>query len=273
MGEKLSMQEVQQIAVDVLKKITLVCDANGIRYSLAFGTLIGAIRHKGFIPWDDDIDLLMPRPDYERFLKIMEKNPIDNLKVFNYRTEKSYIYAITRVCDMRYKIIEHRSRDCGMGVFVDIYPLDGMGNTLDEAKVINENAFYLRNKVILLSQKNELKLCRNPFKLLPRVFRYFKAQYEIKFKLVDYQNKLDELVSQTPFENSTYVGVPIWEGMRVCFKREWFDDVIKIPFESTEFYAVREYDALLRSSYGDYMHLPPIDQRVYHHFFDAYRIY
>ena len=89
----MKIEDIQEVSLNILKQITSVCEREGFRYTLAYGTLIGAVRHKGFIPWDDDIDIQMPRPDYERFLKYMINNPILNLKVFNHKYVKGYPFT------------------------------------------------------------------------------------------------------------------------------------------------------------------------------------
>ena len=109
----LSMKEIQNVSLNVLKVIAGICHENGWRYTLAFGTLIGAIRHKGFIPWDDDIDLLMPRKDYEQLLKYFSENRIPHIQALNYRNNKRFMHGITRVCDTRYRVIEKSYEEYG----------------------------------------------------------------------------------------------------------------------------------------------------------------
>ena len=131
----MKMEDIQRVSLDVLKKIAEVCEREGFRYTLAYGTLIGAIRHKGFIPWDDDIDIQMPRPDYEKFITYMVEHPVENLKVFNHKFVKNYPLGISRIADMRYKIEEKIiDEHCDMGIFVDVYPIDGLANSYEAAQ-------------------------------------------------------------------------------------------------------------------------------------------
>ena len=131
--KKLEIKEIQKVSLEILKKITDICEQEGLRYFLTYGTLIGAVRHKGYIPWDDDVDIAMPRPDYDKLLNYLAKNGQDNLEVFNTNTCKKYPYMITRISDNRYEIDMKNEEKYGMGVFIDIYPLDGLGKTPDEA--------------------------------------------------------------------------------------------------------------------------------------------
>ena len=131
----LEMSEIKRVSLDILKKVTTICDQPGLRYFLIYGTLIGAVRHKGFIQWDDDVDIIMPRPDHDKLFRFIKDNPRvlenENLKVYSRDTVPGYMYGIPRICDTRYIIETSNEKDCGMGVFIDVYPLDGLGNKYD----------------------------------------------------------------------------------------------------------------------------------------------
>ena len=266
----LTMKEIQEVSLEILKKITKVCEDNRFRYTLAFGTLIGAVRHKGFIPWDDDIDIQMPRPDYERFIEYMVNNPIKNLKVFNWKHTNNYIYGISRVCDMRYHIFEEKSVECGLGIFVDVYPIDGLGNTYMEAKKAYEYTDDSRNKLRRLAYK-ELRDV-GPRLLIKRP-KYFFENLLLRLKGSRVlQEQLEKEAIVRPFENYEYVGIPNWNWNKIVYKRKAFEEFTKVPFEDSMFYISKMYDEMLREEYGDYMILPPIEKRIYHHFYTAYRV-
>ena len=135
MGEKLSIREIQEVSLEILNVIANICEEQDFRYVLIYGTLIGAVRHQGYIPWDDDVDIMMPRPDYDNFLKYMKLHISEypNLRVFNRDECCHYPYMITRISDDRYTICMENEEPYGMGIFVDIYPYDGLGNTKKEA--------------------------------------------------------------------------------------------------------------------------------------------
>ena len=149
------MQEIQSVSLEVLKKITDIMDHEGFNYILAYGTLIGAIRPKGFIPWDDDIDIMMLRPDYEKFLEYAEshKEELDYLEVFNMNTNPDYPHMITRVSDSRYEIDVTNERRCGLGIFVDIYPMDGIGNTIEESESLLRKTCKYPSMIFLSTRK------------------------------------------------------------------------------------------------------------------------
>ena len=138
----LTAREVQLGELEVLKKLDEICSQLNLRYFLTYGTLLGAVRHQGFIPWDDDVDVMMPRPDYEKLIEYLQFNEkeLSPFKLMHYRTNKEYIYPISRFVDTRYWIDYEGTTDYGLGLFVDIYPLDGCGNTAQHAeKVMKSN--------------------------------------------------------------------------------------------------------------------------------------
>lgn len=268
--KQLKMEEIQRVSLEILKKITTICESQNFRYTLAYGTLIGAIRHKGFIPWDDDIDIQMPRPDYESFIKYMVKHPIDNLKVYNHKYVKNYPLGISRIADDRYEIIgDIASEHCSMGIFVDVYPIDGLGNTYENAKSAYEKTDKRRADLLRIINKKQSKitiysLFKNP--------RFTISTIKLKILgLSHIQQALEQASSMYNFSQYEYVGIPNWNWIRLVYKREWYEEFIKWPFEDGIFYISKYYDNILRAEYGDYMQLPPVEKRIYHHGYKAYK--
>ena len=133
--EALTLQETQQIALEILHTVAGICEKLELRYYLVYGTLIGAVRHYGFIPWDDDVDIMMPRPDHDLLMEYLDEHISEypHLEVFNRKTCPEYPYMITRISDSRYELVMENEKPFGMGIFIDIYPYDGLGNTKKEA--------------------------------------------------------------------------------------------------------------------------------------------
>ena len=127
---------MQEGALNILKKLDGICREQGLRYFLFYGTLIGAIRHKGFIPWDDDLDVAMPRPDFDKLVAYcrQHRQELQPMQLMTVDDNPQYVYPIARFSDTRYRVKYQGIRDYGLGLFVDIYPLDGCGNTEEEAK-------------------------------------------------------------------------------------------------------------------------------------------
>ena len=130
MKHELTIKEIQAGSLEVLKKFIDICDGQDLQYFIAYGSLIGVVRHKGFIPWDDDLDVWMPRRDYELFINycINNSNSIKPFQLMHYRTNPNYVYAIARLSDSRYETDYNNIKEYGLGLFIDIYPLEGWEN-------------------------------------------------------------------------------------------------------------------------------------------------
>lgn len=121
--KELNLKEIQSASFEILKKVVEICESNNINYSLAYGTMLGAIRHKGIIPWDDDIDIMMSRPEYDKLMVYWKKHvaELSPLRVMNMDTVKNYPYMITRISDDRYWLDVDNEENFGLGIFIDIY--------------------------------------------------------------------------------------------------------------------------------------------------------
>lgn len=269
-NETMKMEDIQKVALNILKQIASVCEREGFRYTLAYGTLIGAIRHKGFIPWDDDIDIQMPRPDYERFIRYIVEHPLPNLKTFNHKYVKGYPLGISRIADMRYKVEEKITKNhCDMGIFVDVYPIDGLANTYETAKKAYSSTDRYRANLLRIIDKQKNKI--HIWQLFTNT-RYFISNIIIRVKGLDkVQDELEKAATKKAFEDNMFVGIPNWNWIQLVYKRKWFEEFVKAPFEDSEFFISKYYDDILRAEYGDYMLLPPIEKRVYHHGYIAYK--
>ena len=271
----MEMRDIQKVSLQILKFVSALCEREGFRYSLMYGTLIGAIRHKGFIPWDDDVDIMMPRPDYERFLQYCatHTNELGFYKIYNSNTHKNYNYGITRVCDSRYEIIEMKAnKNCGMGIFIDVYPYDGLGNNLQDAlELLTLSRHYCDTIADIISVNHSVLGTLNCKGKI--VYVYEKTIKKMRGTRY-YLNKLSSLCKDHSYDNSIYVGPLMWyfaKPHRVLFKKELFDELIKVPFEDGLFCVPKNYHDLLTLEYGDYMQLPPVEKRIYHHQYKAYK--
>lgn len=268
---ELSLRENQLVSLNILNIIVNICEAEGFRYYLMYGTLIGAIRHKGLIPWDDDIDIMMPQNDYEKLLAFLQKNEIPNIKVFNSQSVKEYPYMITRISDTRYIIDVENEQNYGLGAFIDIYPFYGLGETKEEALSLGlkgdrlSSACYQATRLkykVENTKKWYRKLLKFPLFLIAKLIgkNYF-------------QKKLFELTKKCKeYDSSKYVGCVVWlsGGKKDIFQRKWFEDSIDVEMEGRKYKVPAKYDDILTHIYGDYMKLPDEKDRVAHH---GYKIY
>lgn len=264
--EQICLEEIKKIELDILSYVDNVCKENGLRYFLCGGTLLGAIRHKGFIPWDDDIDIIMPRPDYDKLLEIIKSNTESKYKLLSI-DQKDYYYNFSKIVDSETELHENAFQDIeNLGVYIDIFPLEGM--PLDEK--LCKKHFKKIDKV----RKRINSFAIPKPKIRKNLFEYFKSIYYYtankKASLTEFQNKYLNLVRQYDYNNSTIVYATGGAyGMRDIFSKELFLEVINVEFEGHYFYAPKEYDRYLKGLYGNYMELPPINKRVSNHCFEA----
>ena len=261
------IEKIKKIELDILIFVKDFCESNNIRYYLCGGTLLGAVRHKGFIPWDDDIDIYMPRPDYDRFLDIFNSEANEWYKVLSPKNQ-GYYYNFAKVVDTRTKLIEREVNPINeMGVYIDIFPLEGMPEEKDKQM----NRFKRLNKLrerVFDYEYGFPRLRKNIPMYIYRVCTYFVC----KFRSLDKcQSDYTLEAMKYSYNNARYVFVT---GGRYktkdIFPFEYIGDGIDILFENTLFKAPKEYEKILRQLYGEYLQLPPEKDQVKRHGFLAY---
>lgn len=257
--KKLNLQDIKQIELNMLKYVHDFCKKQGIKYFLAYGTLLGAVRHRGFIPWDDDIDICMLRSDYEKFIREFESEQygicIPGVAQYNYPFVK--IFDKNTILDETIT-----ARKTIFGVYIDIFPLDYFPR---DRKVIKKLSHY-RNIVDIKNckWKNNRGILKNLAIYTAKIFYCLCSPEKIC-------KKIDLIASAVPQgeELSDLVwGAKSGEGL----PKELFDEICNMKFEDLTFYGLKEYDAYLTKMYGNYMRLPPEEKRVSNHTFDAYLI-
>lgn len=270
---EVDIKETQVIAQDILDVISQLCDKLNLRYFLVYGTLIGAIRHQGYIPWDDDLDIMMPRKDHDALVDYLRQHisEYEHLEIFNHEVNDKYPYMITRISDNRYKIIMDNEDEYGMGVFIDIYPFDGLGNTKEEALKFGLKGDRISSLCYQATRKRfAIETTTSKIRKIIKlpVFIFAKICGKDLF-----QNKLQKLARLKSYDDSKYVGCVVWlsGGEKDIFPREWFDEYIMVQFENKKYRAPKEYDLFLRHIYGDYMQLPPEKDRIGHHNYKVVR--
>lgn len=268
--DDIAVREGQIIALDTLKKIDTICKKLNIQYWAIFGTLIGAVRHQGFIPWDDDLDITMKRDDYQKFIDycIRNKEEIFPYYIDHFTINKLCPFYIARFCDSRYKLTFDYAKDYTSGFFVDIYPFDGLGNDLEYWKSIWKKILFIK-RLEGLSIGDRYKESKNR---KTRIINYVLANIG-KLKGRNYWLfKLDTIEQSFKWEESDLVGIPVWTERLYSIKKDWFCKTVYLPFEDVQIPAPVGYDELLKAIYGNYMTLPPVEKRVSTHGYKAYRL-
>lgn len=266
--KELSLQELKDIEFDMLKMFHSFCVENNIRYFLAYGTLLGAIRYKHFIPWDDDVDLLIPREDYNRMLKLFKDN--DRYQMFAFEKDGKFLFPFAKLCDMTTRKIEpDYDNGVDFGVDIDLFPLDAWDDDLKkakkEAKIINKYILYLT--MSKLKKPDSVNPVKRFIKGIVMNFCKMRgSEYYIR-KIIAESNKKEQ-------KGNTYVGSKSWcvYGERGIIPAEAFAETIEVEFEGEKFFAPKGYDTYLTCLYGDYLPEPPKEKQKTHHYFKAYRL-
>ena len=268
--KKIDLEEMKKIELRTMEQIDSICKAEGFRYSLCGGTLLGAVRHKGFIPWDDDIDIFMPRKDYDAFVKYCVENETPfALLCTETNSDYGYIYAKAIAKDT--VIVEKTAnrRHIDLGVFVDVFPVDGMGKDLKDAKKNFNKTRFLRELLVASNWKTFFRSKTRSIIYEPIRFAFFlMSRFARPDKLID---KIQKASRKIDFDSSVYAGnlggtYRFRETMETSVQNEFTE----LEFEGRKFSAIKNYDSYLKNLYGDYMQLPPEEKRITHHMFDAY---
>ena len=261
-GSVINYDDARIITLDILKSVAFYCDCNGIQYFLAYGTLLGAVRHKGYIPWDNDIDIYVPRPDYEKLRSIVKRKPVHNtIDILDFNENKTFPFL--KAVDNRTVLAEkYMVTEELLGVYVDIFPLDGLPDNKNDAfKLLKKSAFL--NKLYSLSNYRFNTGSSRTIRILKDLF-YPISRLLPKKRIC---NKLDGLCEVYSYNSSKYVGNIVWGyGTREFLHKEWFVKTCEIEFEDGVFHAPINYDEYLKAIYGDYMTLPSVEDRVIHYF-------
>jgi len=272
MKKELTHRQIQLEELKILMEVDRFCRENGLKYSLCSGTLIGAVRHKGFIPWDDDIDICMPRPDYEKMLEIVEKDKghigkfcVKNLRFNNTILPFSKVVNKNILTENEFSGEEEKDP-----LWIDVFPMDGMPEDEKQAKKFCNR---LRNM-----KKTLLSLTIYDKALRVRSSNMFK--YVIKLlckKIIGKRNakriakKMNEYAQRYDYERSIFVADSVFEYIPSAKLTKKDLEPIEMPFEGKKVYVMQGYDKYLTSQYGNYM-TPPAKKDQTTHSFRAYRI-
>lgn len=266
------LRALQLACLRILKKFAEVCDRNHLKYYLAYGTLLGAIRHHGYIPWDDDIDVWMPRPDMEKLLEIADEELRPYVVNFYTIRNEAYFRYRSQPC------VEDQSFQVGFSlggaikpgyIWIDIMPLDGMPSGRLRQK-IQCRKFSLMYALIGLARSARIGAFNRERKTgLKKLVIRFNEAFKIGC-LLDVEallNRFESIRKRYSFSESEYVvGTTTSYTEKAIFRKSWFDGERKAEFEGEQFSIPMESEKILASLYGDYMKLPPEEKRVRSHF-------
>lgn len=255
--------------LDILKAFMRICEEHGLRYYCCAGTAIGAVRHHGIIPWDDDIDVIMPRPDYDRLLELAKTSDFGKYELITPYSDESYPYYFSKIANKHTTLIEDKRIPCVIGLYVDIFPLDATDD--DEAKAMRLKDKYTKiiNRLKAISTHNtfgeylSLLLDKHGwgrFAIKTLAFFYRSA---VRCHLIRQMDRLSHLYDYDTAKNvQVYTGS---YGHREVFPKAWLGNGKSFSFEDTTVLLPENYDEYLRHFFNDYMQFPPVEQRIEKH--------
>ncbi len=249
---EMSDKEIKDCIYDCMIYLDEVCRKNNIKYFISYGTLLGAVRHKDFIPWDNDADVIMDRENYEKFFEVMQKEN-SNYKLLSYFSDDDYFYPFYKLVDKRTKCEELTFKDIrNMGIYVDIFPIDYLPDDEHERiKVINR----IKRKRTWLSLRN--------IKSTTFIKNFVKRALTLFLNTKKTVRDID-IECKNCTKGCNYMSVLCW-GIKV-FKKDIFDEIIELTFRDHKFLAPKKYDEYLTICYGDYMTIPPVEKRIVHNY-------
>lgn len=268
-NKKIELNEMRVIQMDITEAFHNFCVENSIKYSLGCGSLLGAIRHNGFIPWDDDIDVYLKREDYDKLVRLFPPILKEKYVFVSIERDKTWYRSYGKIYDDRTKLIEPLGKlGKQLGVNIDVYPIDYV--PVDRLKWRCYDIVRRFLQYSLTAKITKLRKGRGRFKNCVVVFLkalWFFVPLRLLGHLCDsFAKKYDGKESEYLFEASQ------GERVREPFLASAFDNVFLHRFEDRKFFIMSGYDEYLSKSYGDYMQLPPENKRYTHNIIDAYWI-
>lgn len=255
--ERITIDDMKLIELEIMDEIDRMCRKEGISYFLGYGSCLGAARHQGFIPWDDDMDILMPRDDYERFLAGFDTlKDVERYELSTYR-DRSGIFPFTKVVDSNTVVYDTFSQKrYATGVWVDIFPLDDVADARDAA--------YRRGARLALMRS---LMVADPSVGSTALARFVKRVTHPAFSRMDpYEaaRKIDENAQGAcSVETDYYTDFIGEDNPGILLPKAWFEP-LEVPFEGRRYFAPKNYEEYLTKSYGDWRTPPPLDKRDVH---------
>lgn len=264
-------EKYKVILLDVFRSFLEICEKHELKYFCCGGTAIGAVRHQGMIPWDDDIDILMPRDDYERFIAVFSEMDKDfGYELVTMENNDRYYLPFAKMCNKHTTLLEYPDIPCLLGVYVDIFPLDGASSDRTERALLLQKFRKAANKLLVLPKpagenirRGVVRIFKGQLRTAWNEFRYAFNKKKGRERVV---NEIRSVMIAHPYGESNEVGNfgGMW-GIKEFGPKSWFAGYEERDFEGFKVRVPVGVDALLTQMYGDYMELPPVDKRVSHH--------
>lgn len=266
---KEQLKKIHSIEMDILSEVDRICKKYDIKYSLAYGTLLGAVRHKGFIPWDDDVDIWMLREDYVRFSKICATELSEKFFYQSYDTDPEYYYLYNkiRVNGTVFKESFLANKKIHHGIYIDIFPIDYVPESSILRKLQYCKLLFFRcglmAKYLNISERKGMK--KIAAMIARVVYAFFSLDYLYK-KAVCTATQYDDKEGRYIYDFCDLIGVN-----SLC-EKEGMEKTVEMSFEKYNFSVRSDYKKVLHTEYGDYMRLPPEDKRISNHYLSELKL-
>ena len=267
--KELTIEEIKQYQLDILDVVDRFCRENKIQYFLGYGSLIGAVRHNGYIPWDDDIDLMMFRKEYERFIKTFNAAHSE-YQVYAMDNSAGYHFHFAKISSRKTVLIDDdlEINDIELGVNIDLFPIDECPEQFDTAKIVQRMHVY--DLLIFAKSFRWSSLHKKPLRQKVLILAAKAAGlFFSKHFLAGREKKIATQFAQRGFHNCTVFSSTYVKGTLPIWDIEDFRPAEHV-FEHRMYCIPEHYDKILRAEWGDYMQLPPEEKRISNHSFRAW---
>ena len=252
----------------VLRQFISICKEHNLTYFCCGGTAIGTVRHQGMIPWDDDVDVFMPRPDYDRFVQIASQQLPDGLELVTPYNKPNYPLYFVKLCDSRTTLQEELDVPCVYGLYIDVFPIDGAPDDIEAARAMERQFTKTKHKLEAISTHVSftayLSLLKTPKewgRFARKTLGFFFREWYRKRLL----QQMTDISYRYSYESASLVAVYCGSyGPKEVFPKAWLQGTKSFSYEGMDVDLPVGYDDYLRQYYGDYMQLPPVEKRERH---------
>lgn len=261
--------EFKRRLIQMLKKFDSICIENDIKYSVGFGTLIGAIRHHGIIPWDDDIDIIITRDNYTKLCSVFDKNNniIQDLKLLDVSREKKYSAPLPKIIDTTTVLKQHNHAEkMDLGIYMDIFVYDKIPEK-QKNKIISQYIFLQKIWTIC-----EMKYPKEGKNFIKKAIKFILNQgfaHRIALRMDKYAKELSNKNQSSHLYYNLQYRIKPFQKIDDYLESD-INDLMRVDFEGYKVYAIKSYDKILTKLYGDYMKLPPENKRISHHDYEVW---
>ena len=256
-----TLNELHRIELDLLARFIDICNSENITYYIIGGTLLGAVRHGGFIPWDDDVDIAVPRDDYYRLIRVMRRAEDDEIGMQYYKDDPSLYFYPVKIINKKYKVTDLRSADGYGHPWLDILPIDGLPDGKLRSSFFHSRMSFYR-LLLGLHYIDRIRTIKRPWYQQLAISVGRKTQIGRLIDPTAVKDRIDRLLSSHRIDDCGYIGTCMGAYFFKEFvPKDYFGDGASVYFDGIELNAPEQIDAYLTHMYGDYLTLPPVEKR------------